>query len=98
MLRNLIFNTDFQNFIIPGNFQKFSGTLDITLEVSSYDKILKFLIENQVQLLKMSEKMPCMSKSVKTSQFRSNIQTSRKLLEVSRNDGILKFSIENQVS
>ena len=29
MLRNLIFNTDFKNFIIPGNFQEFSGTLDI---------------------------------------------------------------------
>ena len=27
--RNLIFNAEFQNFIIPGNFQKFSGTLDI---------------------------------------------------------------------
>ena len=24
----MIFNTEFQNFIIPGNFQKFSGTLD----------------------------------------------------------------------
>ena len=29
MSRNLIFKTEFQNFIIPGNFQKFSGTLDI---------------------------------------------------------------------
>ena len=29
MSRNLIFNTEFQNFIIPGNFQKFSGTLGI---------------------------------------------------------------------
>ena len=29
MSRNLIFNTEFQNFIIPGNFQKFSGTLDM---------------------------------------------------------------------
>ena len=29
MSRNIIFNTEFQNFIIPGNFQKFSGTLDI---------------------------------------------------------------------
>ena len=27
--RNLIFNTEFPNFIIPGNFQKFSGTLII---------------------------------------------------------------------
>ena len=30
MSRNLIFNTEFQNFITAGNFQKFSGTLDIT--------------------------------------------------------------------
>ena len=30
MSRNLIFNTEFKNFIIPGNFQEFSGTLDIT--------------------------------------------------------------------
>ena len=29
MSRNLIFNTEFQHFIIPGNFQEFSGTLDI---------------------------------------------------------------------
>ena len=30
MSRNLILNTEFQNFIIPGNFQIFPGTLDIT--------------------------------------------------------------------
>ena len=36
MSRNLIFNTEFQNFIIPGNFQKFSGTLDITLELATF--------------------------------------------------------------
>ena len=29
MSRNLIFNTEFKNFIIPGKFQEFSGTLDI---------------------------------------------------------------------
>ena len=29
MSRNLIFNPEFKNFIIPGNFQEFSGTLDI---------------------------------------------------------------------
>ena len=29
MSRNLIFNTESQNFIIPGNFQKCSGTLNI---------------------------------------------------------------------
>ena len=29
MSRNLIFNTESQNFIIPGYFQKCSGTLDI---------------------------------------------------------------------
>ena len=37
MSRNLIFNTEFQNFIIPGNFQKFPGTLDIALELASFD-------------------------------------------------------------
>ena len=30
--RNLIFNAEFENYIIPGNFQKFPGTLDIALE------------------------------------------------------------------
>ena len=37
MSRNLIFNTKFKNSIIPGNFQKFPGTLDIALELASFD-------------------------------------------------------------
>ena len=34
MSRNLIFNTEFQNSNIPGNFQKFAGSLDIALELA----------------------------------------------------------------
>ena len=37
MSRNLIFNTEFQNSIIPGNFQKFSGTLEIALELATFN-------------------------------------------------------------
>ena len=33
--RNLIFNAEFQNSIIPGNFQKFPGSQDIALELVS---------------------------------------------------------------
>ena len=36
MSRNLIFNTEFKNFIIPGNFQEFSGTLDIAWNWSNF--------------------------------------------------------------
>ena len=53
---NLIFNAEFENYIIPGNFQKFPGTLDIALETSRNDEIFKFCIENQVPWLKLSGK------------------------------------------
>ena len=36
ILWNLILNTEFQNFIIPGNFQKFSGTLEFLLEMTYF--------------------------------------------------------------
>ena len=35
--RNLILNVEFENYINPGNFQKFPGTLDIDLELASFD-------------------------------------------------------------
>ena len=36
MSRNVIFNKEFQNFIILGNFQKCSGTLDIAWKLSTF--------------------------------------------------------------
>ena len=38
----MIFNTEFHNSIIPGNFQKFPGIQDIALELASEHDI--FLI------------------------------------------------------
>ena len=35
---NLILNVEFENYIIPGNFQKFPRTLDIALVLASFDK------------------------------------------------------------
>ena len=71
----------------PENFWKFQGMMKF------WNSALKVKFLDYAWV----EKIPYMLKSVKSSQFQGNFQSSRKLLEVSRSDGITKFNISLNV-